>query len=37
MNEKSGPDKDDIIIVLLIVIILLIVYGFFKLFYQVPN
>ncbi len=37
MNEKPSPDKDDIIIVLLIVIILLIVYGFFKLFYQVPN
>jgi hypothetical protein len=37
MNEKTSRDKDDIIIVLLIVIILLIVYGFFKLFYQVPN
>lgn len=37
MNEKPSPDKEDIIIVLLIVIILLIVYGFFKLFYQVPN
>jgi hypothetical protein len=37
MNEKTNRDKDDIIIVLLIVIILLIVYGFFKLFYQVPN
>ncbi len=37
MAEKENVKKDDIIIVLLIVIILLIVYGFFKLFYQVPN
>jgi heme A synthase len=37
MVEKENVNKNDIIIVLLIVIILLIVYGFFKLFYQVPN
>jgi flagellar basal body-associated protein FliL len=37
MAEKENGNKNDIIIVLLIVIILLIVYGFFKLFYQVPN
>jgi flagellar basal body-associated protein FliL len=37
MVEKENVKKDDIIIVLLIVIILLIVYGFFRIFYQVPN
>jgi len=37
MAEKENVKKDDIIIVLLIVIILLIVYGFFRIFYQVPN
>lgn len=37
MVDKENVKKDDVIIVLLIVIILLIVYGFFRLFYQVPN